>query len=151
MHLFNPSTFSSQVLDLLLQQLTSNKMLDENTLSGCPEKNNVASFAALSSVMALSHFFQATNSDMLIEKRLPELLFALLASMAAWLHANAPVCATASKYGFVPNKEAYKINPHHEVYTVLAQVLNFVNPNVAGGILNGTVSLTAFTPNTFCT
>lgn len=115
-------------------------MLDENTSSGCPDKNGVASFSSLASVMALGHFFQCTNSDILIEKRLPELLFSLLASMAAWLHANAPIAVGTSKYGFVPNKEAYKINPHHEAYTVLVQVMNVVNPNATENMVNGPVS-----------
>ncbi|XP_046485809.1 maestro heat-like repeat-containing protein family member 1 isoform X1 [Neodiprion pinetum] len=129
-----------QVLDLLLQQLTSNKMLEENGVSAiCQEKAHVASFSSLAAVVALGHFFQATNSDLLIEKRLSELIFALLASMAAWLYANAPIASPNCKFGFVPNKEAYKINPHHEAYTALTQVLNVVNPNVAGGILNGSV------------
>ncbi|XP_048515831.1 maestro heat-like repeat-containing protein family member 1 isoform X2 [Athalia rosae] len=128
-----------QVLDILLQNLTSNKMLDESMLSGCQEKNCMASFTSLSSVMALGHFFDAPNSDALIAQRLPELFFALLASMAAWLHVNAPVVTGTTKYGFVPNKETYRINPYHEAYTVLMQILEVASPNGSKNLTNGTI------------
>lgn len=75
-----------------------------------------------------------------MDKRLAELLSILLTYLAGWLKVDAPVSVVNTKFGFIPSRETCKINPHHEVYAVLTNILTIVNHNKASSLLNESVS-----------
>lgn len=141
--LFSQNLF--QALELLLIKLEASNPYAETATSTHSEKiNNVASFSSLAAIIALRHLLQSSNVENLIDKQLPRLLSILLKYLAGWLHVDAPATMVNTKYGYVPNREASKINPHAEVYSVLTNVLTIVEPSAASSLLNQTVSIERF-------
>lgn len=134
--------FGIKTLDFLINRLENNNIFSENSLNQGSNNTNIstASFPSLSAIVSLRHLLQSPTSEILIEKRLAELLAILLKYMSGWLHVDAPVSVISTKFGFVPNREACKLSPRREVYSVLTNVLTVVNINVASSLLNDTFS-----------
>ncbi|XP_011301504.1 maestro heat-like repeat-containing protein family member 1 [Fopius arisanus] len=131
--------FGIRTLDFLLNRLENNQLLAESAVSKDgrhSSMNFTASFPSLAAVVALRHLLQCPNAEELIEKRLAVILSVLLKYLAGWLHVDAPVSVISTKFGFVPNREACKLDPHGEVYSVLTNVLTVVNIHVASSLLN---------------
>ncbi|KAK0166476.1 hypothetical protein PV328_004896 [Microctonus aethiopoides] len=124
-------------LEFLLNRLENNNMICENTI---PNRSNgkhaTASLPSLAAIVALRHLLQSPNGQMLIDKNLAELLTILLKYISGWLYVDAPVSVLSTKFGFIPNREACKLNPYHEVYSVLTNLLTVVDINVASSLLN---------------
>lgn len=131
--------FGPRTLDFILNRLESNQLLAESTVSKEGRNSTMAStasFPSLAAIVALRHLLQSPNAEELIEKRLAEVLGVLLKYLAGWLHVDAPTSVVSTKFGFVPNRDAGKLDPHGEVYSVLTNVLTVVNINVASSLLN---------------
>lgn len=129
-------------MDYLLTRLENQSTLSESsTINGGSGKHTTAAFPSLSAIVSLRHLLQSTNSEIFIEKRLAELVAVLLKYLAGWLHVDPPVSIISTKFGFVPNREAAKLNPHHEVYSVLTNILTVVNSSVASSLLNESVRI----------
>lgn len=131
-------SYGLKTLDFLIKRLENNPIFAENTNN--QGNNPTASFPSLSAIVSLRHLLQSSTSERLIEKRLAELLSILLNYMSGWLHVDAPLSVISTKFGFVPNREACKLSPRREVYSVLTNVLTVVNINVASSLLNETFS-----------
>ncbi|KAK2577321.1 hypothetical protein KPH14_003451 [Odynerus spinipes] len=125
----------SRALELLLTKLENNNLFVEN-VNAQAGKNSTASFSSLAAIVALRHLLQSPNSKELVNKQLAGLLSVLLKYLAGWLHVEAPVSVVSTKFGYVPNREAGKINPHTETYSVLVNVLTTVDSNIASSLLN---------------
>lgn len=130
-----------QALELLLIKLDTNNLFAENVTNVPPGKNNTASFTSLAIIIALRHLLQSSNAENLIDRQLPSLLSILLRYLAGWLHVDAPASVINTKFGYVPNREACKVNPHTEVYSVLTNILTIVDPNIASSLLNEAVRI----------
>ncbi|XP_063985336.1 maestro heat-like repeat-containing protein family member 1 [Diachasmimorpha longicaudata] len=131
--------FGPRTLDFLLNRLENNQLLAESAVNKEGKQSTMAStaaFPALAAIVALRHLLQSSNAEELIEKRLAELLAILLRYLAGWLHVDAPISVVSTKFGFVPNREACRLDPHGEVYSVLTNVLTVVNIHVASSLLN---------------
>lgn len=126
-------------MELLLAKLENSNLFAENATAQTV-KNGVASFPSLAAIVALRHLLQSPNSKELVNKQLSNLLSVLLKYLAGWLHVDAPVCVVSTKFGYVPNREGCKINPHTETYSVLVNVLTTVDSNIASSLLNENVS-----------
>ncbi|EZA49279.1 HEAT repeat-containing protein 7A [Ooceraea biroi] len=139
----NNESLGHRVLELLLKKLESNNLFVENTASANFEKSNTASPSSLAAIVGLRHFLESSNTENLISKsdQLSVLLSILLRYLAGWLHVDAPASVINTKYGYVPNRAAQKINPHAEVYSVLINVLRVIESNVSSSLLNDAVSL----------
>ncbi|KAI4498116.1 hypothetical protein M0802_006940 [Mischocyttarus mexicanus] len=125
----------SRALELLLTRLENNHLFMENVTTQ-NVKNDVASFPSLAAIVALRHLLQSSNSKELIDKQLSNLLSVLLKYLAGWLYVDAPICVVNTKFGYVPNRDGCKINPHAEVYSVLVNVLTTMDSNIASSLLN---------------
>nr|XP_050863894.1 maestro heat-like repeat-containing protein family member 1 [Vespula vulgaris] len=125
----------SRALELLLAKLENNNLFAENATAQTV-KNGIASFPSLAAIVALRHLLQSPNSKELVNKQLSNLLSVLLKYLAGWLHVDAPVCVISTKFGYVPNREGCKINPHTETYSVLVNVLTTLDSNIASSLLN---------------
>ncbi|XP_046813255.1 maestro heat-like repeat-containing protein family member 1 [Vespa crabro] len=125
----------SRALEFLLTKLANNNLFAENATVQTA-KNGIASFPSLAAIVALRHLLQSPNSKELVNKQLSNLLSVLLKYLAGWLHVDAPVCVISTKFGYVPNREGCRINPHTEAYSVLVNVLTVVDSNIASSLLN---------------
>ena len=133
--------FGIRTLDYLLTRLENENVLAESPVNshGNCVNHGTAAFPSLSAIVALRHLLQSSNSEILINKRLAELVGTLLKYLAGWLRVDAPVSVLSTKFGFVPNREASKLSPHREVYSALTNILTVINPSVASGLLNESV------------
>lgn len=126
-------------LEFLLNRLENNHILSDSSPSHRgDDKYAAASLPSLAAIVALRHLLQSLKSEVLIIKYLAELITILLKYLSGWMHVFAPVSLLSTKFGFVPNREACKLNPHREVYSVLTNLLTVVNIHVASSLLNET-------------
>ncbi|XP_043485318.1 maestro heat-like repeat-containing protein family member 1 [Leptopilina heterotoma] len=128
--------FGLQTLGILLERLENNSVLSDSTSNS--GKDGTAAFSSLAAIVALGYLLQSPNSEILIESQLAKVLGVLLKYLSGWIHVDAPVSITNTKFGFVPNRESSKLNPHREVYAVLVNVLTAVDSHTASGLLNNT-------------
>lgn len=125
-------TIFFQSLELLLIKLESGSLFSEVTMhSG----KNTASLPSLAAIVGLKYLFESPNIENLIKKQLPELLSVLLKYLSGWLRIEAPASLINTKYGYVPNRAAQKMNPYAEVYSVITNILMFIQPEVAYSLL----------------
>jgi len=105
--------------------------------------NNTASLSSLAIIIGLKNFLESSNTKNLINKpdQLSMLLSVLLRYLAGWLYVDAPTSVINTKYGYVPNRAAQKINPYMEVYSVLINVLQIIESNIISSLLNDTVRI----------
>lgn len=129
-------------VDFLVNRLENNNLFAEapsptnGSLTNRSDVNKTASLASLAAVIALGHVLQSAKSELLISSRLAELITCLIKYLAGWLHADTPASVLSTKFGFVPNRKACKLNPYRQVYTVLTNLLTVIDINVASGLLN---------------
>ncbi|CAD6243793.1 GSCOCG00013142001-RA-CDS [Cotesia congregata] len=129
-------------VDFLVNRLENNNLFAEapsptnGSLTNRSDVNKTASLASLAAVIALGHVLQSAKSELLINSRLAELITCLIKYLAGWLHADTPASVLSTKFGFVPNRKACKLNPYRQVYTVLTNLLTVIDINVASGLLN---------------
>ena len=117
------------VLEQLLSRLNSENLLAETTNLEDKEKRDTASFSSLAAVEAIGQLLQSgvREAESLVEKLLPELLSVLLEHLAGWMHCDPPMSSVNSKFGFVPNRDSFKIMPHREAYSVLVNVMTLAH------------------------
>nr|ACE75349.1 HEAT repeat-containing protein [Glyptapanteles indiensis] len=129
-------------VDFLVNRLENNNLFAEapsptnGSLTNRSDTTRTASLASLAAVIALGHVLQSPKSELLILSRLAELITCLIKYLAGWLHADTPASVLSTKFGFVPNRKACKLNPYRQVYTVLTNLLTVIDINVASGLLN---------------
>jgi hypothetical protein len=130
-------------LQLLLIKLESNNLFAETTSKHSKKDNNTASLSSLAAIIGLKNFLDSSNTKSLINKpdQLSMLLSVLLRYLAGWLYVDAPTSVINTKYGYVPNRAAQKINPYMEVYSVLINVLQIIESNIMSSLLNDTVRI----------
>ncbi|XP_034951758.1 maestro heat-like repeat-containing protein family member 1 [Chelonus insularis] len=134
----NSEEFGIMAIDFIINRLENNHLFSQvsPTTRGINDKNSTASLASLSGIIALRHLLQASQAEVLIKKRLVELITILIKFLSGWVHADAPISVLSTKFGFVPNRQACKINPYREVYAVLANLLTAINMTEASSIPN---------------
>lgn len=118
---------------MLLIKLESSNLFSEITvLSVDSVRNNIASLPSLAAIVGLKNLLESAHVENLItDKHLAGLLSILLKYFSGWLHVDAPASLISTKYGYVPNRAAQKINPHTEVYSILTNILEIIQPNIA--------------------
>ncbi|KAL6261907.1 hypothetical protein P5V15_006990 [Pogonomyrmex californicus] len=126
----NDDFLGLRALEMLLIKLESNNLFIEVTSSVHSGRNNTASLLSLASIVGLKHLLESPHVESLINKQLPGLLSVLLKYLSGWLYADAPASLINTKYGYVPNRAAQKMNPHAEVYSILTNVLTIIQPNI---------------------
>lgn len=94
--------------------------------------------------MALKHLLESPNIENLIQKQLAELLSILLKYLSGWLRIEAPASLVNTKYGYVPNRVAQKMNPYAEVYSVITNILMVIQPEITYSLLVETVRITEY-------
>lgn len=132
----NNDFLGPRALDMLLIKLESSSLfLDITIPSMQPGRNNTASLPSLAAIVGLKHLLESSHMESLItDMQLAGLLSILLKYLSGWLHVDAPASLINTKYGYVPNRAAQKINPHTEVYSILTNVLAIIQPNVASNL-----------------
>lgn len=132
----NNDFLGPRALDMLLIKLESNNLFSETTIPSVHSgRNNIASLPSLAAMMGLKHLLESLHMESLItSKQLAGLLSVLLKYLSAWLHADAPASLINTKYGYVPNRAAQRINPHTEVYSILTNILVIIHPNAASNL-----------------
>lgn len=147
-------TLGHRALELLLAKLESNNLFVETataaattttTTSEHSENShtaNTASPLSLAAIVGLRHFLESSTAESSINKpdQLSILFSVLLRYLSGWLHIDAPASLISTKYGYVPNRAAQKINPYVEVYSVLVNVLQIVESNASYNLMNDTAS-----------
>jgi len=130
-------------LQLLLIKLESNNLFAESTSKHSKTDNNTASLSSLAAIIGLKNFLESSSIKSLINKpdQLSMLLSVLLRYLAGWLYVDVPTSVINTKYGYVPNRAAQKINPYMEVYSVLINVLQIIESNIISSLLNDTVRI----------
>lgn len=123
-----------------MHRLENNNLLAENPNLSQPGKNNTASFPSLAAIIALRNLLQSSDFDNLMGKHLARLLLIVWKYLAGWLRVDAPISIISTKFGYVPNREASKINPRAEVYLVLNHILNVIDTNLATSLNDENVS-----------
>ncbi|XP_008560336.1 maestro heat-like repeat-containing protein family member 1 [Microplitis demolitor] len=132
-------------VDFLVNRLENNNLFAEtpsptntSTLTNRQnvDGNKTASLASLAAIIALGHVLQSAKSEVIIVSRLAELITCLIKYLSGWLHADTPASVLSTKFGFVPNRKACKLNPYCQVYTVLINLLTVIDMNIASGLLN---------------
>lgn len=128
---------------MLLIKLESSSLFSETSIpSGIHRRNNTASLPSLAAIMGLKHLLESPHVENLItSKQLAGLLSVLLKYLSGWLHIDAPALLISTKYGYVPNRAAQKINPHTEVFSILTNILEIIQPNIASNLPMETVRL----------
>jgi len=130
---------------LLIKLESSNLFSDIPLPSMHSERNNIASLSSLAAIVGLKHFLESPHVESLItDMQLAGLLSVLLKYLSGWLHVEAPASVINTKYGYVPNRAAQKINPHTEVYSILTNILIIIQPNAASNLPMETVRIKAF-------
>lgn len=131
---------------MLLIKLESSSLFSEiATPSVHSGRNNTASLPSLAAMVGLKHLLESLHMESLItNKQLAGLLSVLLKYLSGWLYADAPASLINTKYGYVPNRAAQKINPHTEVYSILTNILVIIQPNAASNLPMETVRIKAF-------
>lgn len=129
----NDEYLGGRALELLLVKLESGNLFSEVTMHS--EKNNTASLSSLAAIVGLKYLFESPNMEIFIEIHLPELLSILLKYLSGWLRIEAPASLINTKYGYLPNRAAQKMNPYAEVYSVITSILMIIQPNVAYNLL----------------
>ncbi|XP_012526722.2 maestro heat-like repeat-containing protein family member 1 isoform X1 [Monomorium pharaonis] len=130
----NNDFLGPRALEMLLIKLESTNLFSDVTIpsvhSGC---NNTASFPSLAAIVGLKHLFESSHVETLIagSKQLAGLLSTLLKYLSGWLYVDAPTSLINTKFGYVPNRAAQKLNPHTEVYSILTHILIIIEPNTA--------------------
>ncbi|KAG7209580.1 hypothetical protein KM043_011242 [Ampulex compressa] len=127
------------ILEILLKKLENDNLFSENISMSHNGKNNTAFYPSLAAIVALKLLLETSDSGPLIEYQLAALLSVLLKYFGGWLHTDTPASVINTKFGYVPNRDACKINPHREVYSVLTNVLITVDSNVASSLPNENV------------
>lgn len=118
---------------MLLVKLEFGNLFSEvTTHSG---KNNTVSLPSLAAIMGLKYLLESPNMEHFVELHLSELLSVLLKYLSGWLYVEAPMSLINTKYGYVPNRAAQKINPYAEVYSVITNILMIIQPNVAQSLV----------------
>ncbi|XP_024939150.1 maestro heat-like repeat-containing protein family member 1 isoform X2 [Cephus cinctus] len=128
-----------QALELLLSRMENSNLYADVPPGTHTGKHNTVTFSSLAAVVATGHLLQCPNSEVLIEKKLSELLSILLTYLAGWLHAETPTLSSVTKFGFIPNRESCKINPHREVYCILTNILTVVDSDLASSLPNESI------------
>lgn len=126
-------------MDNLLSDLETNDLFAEDTTKMNAERCNIAYLPSLAAIVALKCLLNTWKVS-LIHISLTKLLPVLLKYFTGWLHADPPTSLINTKYGYVPNRAAHKIDPHAEVYSVLVLVLKVVHPEYAAELPAETVS-----------
>ncbi|XP_029176005.1 LOW QUALITY PROTEIN: maestro heat-like repeat-containing protein family member 1 [Nylanderia fulva] len=134
----NNDSIGPKTLEFLLIKLKSGSLFSEAVMSS--GKNNTASLASLSVVVALKYLLESPNIENLIQKQLAELLSILLKYLSGWLRIEAPASLVNTKYGYVPNRAAQKMNPYAEVYSVITNILMVIQPEITYSLLVETSS-----------
>lgn len=135
-----------QALDMLLVKLESSNLFSDVPLpSVYSGRNNIASLSSLATIVGLKHLLESPHVESLItDTQLAGLLSVLLKYLSGWLHVEAPASVINTKYGYVPNRAAQKINPHTEVYSILTNILVIIQPNAAANLPIETVHIKTF-------
>lgn len=108
-------------------------------------RSNTVSLPSLAAMVGLKHLLESAHMESLITNmQLAGLLSVLLKYLSGWLHADAPASLINTKFGYVPNRAAQKINPHTEVYSILTDILVMIQPNIASNLPMETVFIKAF-------
>lgn len=131
---------------MLLIKLESSNLFSEIAVPSVHSgRNNIASLPSLAAMVGLKHLLESLHMESLItSKQLAGLLSVLLKYLSGWLHVDAPASLINTKYGYVPNRAAQKINPHTEVYSILTNILVIIHPNAASNLPMETVCIKAF-------
>ncbi|XP_077256814.1 maestro heat-like repeat-containing protein family member 1 [Temnothorax americanus] len=132
----NNDSLGPRALDMLLIILESSSLFSE--IASPPAysgRNNTAFLPSLAAMVGLKHLLESSHIESLItSKQLAGLLSVLLKYLSGWLHVDAPASLINTKYGYVPNRAAQKINPHTEVYSILTNILVAIQPNTASNL-----------------
>jgi len=131
---------------MLLIKLESSSLFFENIVPSVHSgRNNTASLPSLAAIVGLRHLLESSHMASLItDNQLAELLSVLLKYLSGWLHVDAPASLINTKYGYVPNRAAQKINPHTEVYSILTNILIIIQPNATSNLPIETVCIKTF-------
>ncbi|EGI58311.1 PREDICTED: maestro heat-like repeat-containing protein family member 1 [Acromyrmex echinatior] len=132
----NNDFLGPRALDILLIKLESGNLFSDIPLPSMHSgRNNIASLSSLAAIIGLKHFLESPHVESLItDTQLAGLLSVLLKYLSGWLHVEAPASVINTKYGYVPNRAAQKINPHTEVYSILTNILIIIQPNAASNL-----------------
>ncbi|KAG5305866.1 MROH1 protein, partial [Pseudoatta argentina] len=132
----NNDFLGPRALDMLLIKLESGNLFSDIPLPSMHSgRNNIASLSSLAAIIGLKHFLESPHVESLItDTQLAGLLSVLLKYLSGWLHVEAPASVINTKYGYVPNRAAQKINPHTEVYSILTNILIIIQPNAASNL-----------------
>ncbi|KAG5339130.1 MROH1 protein, partial [Acromyrmex heyeri] len=132
----NNDFLGPRALDMLLIKLESGNLFSDIPLPSMHSgRNNIASLSSLAAIIGLKHFLESPHVESLItDTQLAGLLSVLLKYLSGWLHVEAPASVINTKYGYVPNRAAQKINPHTEVYSILTNILIITQPNAASNL-----------------
>lgn len=125
-------------MENLLTNLGTNNLFAEITTSS--ERSNTAYLPSLAAVVALKHLLDGDVKKISL-LYLKTFLPVLLKYFTGWLHVDPPTSLINTKYGYVPNRAAHKINPHAEVYSVLVHVLKLVHSEYASDLPLDTVRI----------
>lgn len=131
---------------LLIKLESSNLFSDATNPSVHTGRNNTASLPSLAAIVGLKYLLESPHVETLIaeSKQLAGLLSVLLKYLSGWLHIDAPTSLINTKYGYVPNRAAQKLNPHTEVYSILTHILVTIEPNAAANLPMESVRIKAF-------
>lgn len=122
-------------MELLLLKLEHGNLFSEVTNSVNSGRNNTASLPSLAAIVGLKYLLESLNMGDFIEMHLPTLLSILLKYLSGWLHVETPASLINTKYGYVPNRAAQKMNPYAEVHSIITNVLMIIQPNIAYSLL----------------
>ncbi|KAL0107180.1 hypothetical protein PUN28_015596 [Cardiocondyla obscurior] len=132
----NNDSLGPRALEMLLIKLESNNLFSKiASPSAHSEQNNIAFLPSLAAITGLKHLIESPHVESLLtNKQLANLLSILLKYLSGWLHADTPASLINTKYGYVPNRAAQKINPYTEVYLILFNILEVIQPDILSSL-----------------